>query len=65
MKGILITLGVLLVIGGIVGYIFYNQKSTEKWNTKCISSGGIVKESGKVCDYINCDHSKYSCNMYS
>lgn len=65
-KEIIIILVILLVVGAIYGIVYWNQKNVDdKWNDKCKTSGGKVVESGKVCDYLNCDHRKYSCNMYS
>lgn len=65
MKTFPIVLGVILIVGGGIGYFFYNQKQVdEAFDNKCRASGDQVKQSGLVCHYINCDHSKYSCTMF-
>lgn len=59
----LLAIGILCLIGYNNWGWFGGSKT--KWDEQCRKSGGVVKTSGEVCDYLNCDKSKYSCSMYS
>lgn len=62
---VLTIIAIACVIGIIVyGYLALNPKiSDDKWNEKCRMSGGVVIQSGRTCEYANCDKSKYPCSF--
>ena len=65
-----ITIGSLLIIGGILSLIGYNYwgwfgGSASLFDNKCTKGGGKIIKSGESCDFLDCDKTKYSCSMYS